>query len=330
MASTINASTSPAAIVQTADGTANLNLQSNGTTIAALTSTGLAVTGTLSASGEATISGLTVGKGGGAVSTNTAVGQQALNSNTTALNNTAVGYQALYNSATSTGNTALGYQALVTHNGVGGTYSNTAVGVGALSGVTNGYVNTAIGPANTGSVITGGTYNTYIGNANASAVGASGELVVGSGNGQKIGKGNDTAFISANTGGTYNGANTTTWATTSDQRLKKNIIDNTDGLNKITAIQVRNFEYRLPEEVTELESQNAIDKQGVQLGVIAQELQQVLPECVKEESTGVLSVQTDNLVWYLINAIKEQQTLIVSQSELINSLTARVTALEGA
>jgi hypothetical protein len=56
MASTINASTSPAAIVQTADGTANLNLQSNGTTIAALTSTGMAVTGTLSASGAATLS----------------------------------------------------------------------------------------------------------------------------------------------------------------------------------------------------------------------------------------------------------------------------------
>ena len=56
MASTINASTSPAAIVQTADGTANLSLQSNGTTIAALTSTGMAVTGTLSASGAATLS----------------------------------------------------------------------------------------------------------------------------------------------------------------------------------------------------------------------------------------------------------------------------------
>lgn len=54
MASTINASTSPAAIVQTADGTANLSLQSNGTTIAALTSTGMAVTGTLSASGATT------------------------------------------------------------------------------------------------------------------------------------------------------------------------------------------------------------------------------------------------------------------------------------
>ena len=50
---------------------------------------------------------------------------------------------------------------------------------------------------------------------------------------------------------------------------------------------------------------SAIKKDGVQLGVIAQELQAVLPECVKQESTGVLSVDADNLTWYMINAIKE-------------------------
>ena len=80
--------------------------------------------------------------------------------------------------------------------------------------------------------------------------------------------------------------------------------------------RVRNFEYRLPEEVdTELKPSDAIKKEGVQLGVIAQELQAVLPECVKQESTGVLSVDTDNLTWYLINAVKE--------------LSARVKQLEG-
>ena len=52
-------------------------------------------------------------------------------------------------------------------------------------------------------------------------------------------------------------------------------------------------------------SHAAIEKDGVQLGVIAQEIQKVLPECVSENSTGVLSVNTDPLVWYLINAVKE-------------------------
>jgi len=68
---------------------------------------------------------------------------------------------------------------------------------------------------------------------------------------------------------------------------------------------VRNFEYRLPEEVTDLPQSQAIKKEGVQLGVIAQELQQILPECIKTESTGVMSVDSDNLTWYMINAIKQ-------------------------
>ena len=121
----------------------------------------------------------------------------------------------------------------------------------------------------------------------------------------------------------YQGNNSSSWSTTSDQRLKKNIVDNNEGLEKITAIRVRNFEYRLPEEVDpELHPTDAINKAGVQLGVIAQEIQQVLPECVKQESTGVLSVDPDNLTWYLVNAVKQQQALI-------DNLTARLTALEG-
>ena len=76
-------------------------------------------------------------------------------------------------------------------------------------------------------------------------------------------------------------------------------------MSAIAAIRVRNFEYRLPEEVIDLPQAQAIAKTGVQLGVIAQELQQVLPECVKTESTGVMTVDTDNLTWYMVNAIKE-------------------------
>ena len=56
MASQINASNSGfGGIVSTGDSSGQLQLQAAGTTIAALTSTGMAVTGTLSASGQATI-----------------------------------------------------------------------------------------------------------------------------------------------------------------------------------------------------------------------------------------------------------------------------------
>lgn len=58
MASSINASVSGAGgLISTADNSGILNLQSAGTTVAALASTGLAVTGTLSASGAITATG---------------------------------------------------------------------------------------------------------------------------------------------------------------------------------------------------------------------------------------------------------------------------------
>ena len=135
------------------------------------------------------------------------------------------------------------------------------------------------------------------------------------------GKGTQTFFVGG-TSGAYNGANVTTWSTTSDRRLKKNIVNNNIGLDKITAIQVRNFEYRLPQEVdAELKPTDAIAKSGIQLGVIAQELQQVLPECVKTESTGVMSVNADNLTWYMINAIKELKAEIDALKSQLNQGT---------
>ena len=90
---------------------------------------------------------------------------------------------------------------------------------------------------------------------------------------------------------------------------------------------MRNFEYRLPEEVdAELKPSDAILNKGIQLGVIAQEIQKILPECVKTESTGVLSVDTSNLTFYLINAVKELNTLAQTQAAQIAALTAKVGA----
>ena len=90
-------------------------------------------------------------------------------------------------------------------------------------------------------------------------------------------------------------------------------MDNTEGLNIVSQIRVRNFEYRIASEVTELPAHTVIEKQGVQLGVIAQELQEVCSDCVKEESTGVLSVDSDNIFWHMVNAIKDLKTLVDAQ-----------------
>ena len=84
----------------------------------------------------------------------------------------------------------------------------------------------------------------------------------------------------------------------------------------LNQIQVRNFEYRTEDEIIDFDNPKSavVEKEGQQLGVIAQELEKILPECVKTQSTGVKTVDSDNLTWYLINAVKE--------------LSAKVTALE--
>ena len=128
-------------------------------------------------------------------------------------------------------------------------------------------------------------------------------VVVGS-NGM-VGKGASTAFISGGNGPVYAGNNSANFATTSDRRIKKNIEDNNTGLDAINQVRIRNFEYRTADEIDELPSHAAIDKQGVQLGVIAQEIQEILPDVVREETTGCLSVDPENMTWYLINAVKE-------------------------
>ena len=289
---------------------------------------------TFTTANDASISGLTVGKGGSssAIATavgsgalavnqstgrnsafgyvslaantsgtqNTALGDAVLNANTTGSSNAGGGYLTLLSNTTGGANTAFGANALYS-NTTGG--NNTAVGYQAGYNITTGTYNNILGSLDT--TLTTGSYNIQIGRyANASASSVSYSLMINTDNTARTDKGSSTGFIF--TGGSmYQGNNSTLWSITSDQRLKKNIVDNTDGLNKITAIQVRNFEYRLPEEVTELEPQNAIDIKGVQLGAIAQELQAILPECVKTESTGVMSVDASNITWYLVNAIQE-------------------------
>ena len=254
---------------------------------------------------------------------NTGVGREAISSNTTGTNNTALGHQALTTNTTGTHNTGIGREALKTNSsssyntGVGSRAlsdcttgeSNATLGYDAGKNITTGSYNTILGVAmgSYGTNLTTGNYNTLIGySSGVSSASVSGEMLICSGSFGFVGKGGNTGFISPNGGAMYNGGNTTTWTTTSDRRLKKNIVNHNIGLEKLAQIQVRNFEYRLPEEVdAELKPSDAIKKTGVQLGVIAQELQAVLPECVKTESTGVMSVDADNLTWYMINAIKE-------------------------
>jgi hypothetical protein len=134
--------------IQNTNVAGNIILQNNGVDVIATSSSAISllkpttITGALTATGGATIQGLTVGRGGGAVSNNTASGYSALLNNTTGHSNTASGYEALYSNTEGNYNTASGLNAL--YSNITGNY-NTASGNNALSSNTTGIQNTASG-----------------------------------------------------------------------------------------------------------------------------------------------------------------------------------------
>jgi uncharacterized protein (TIGR02145 family) len=100
------------------------------------------------------VNGLTVGRGNGNEASNTAIGNVALNSNTTGSGNTATGNRALINTTTGSNNTATGSEAL-SANTTGS--DNTSFGRSALLLSTTGSSNTATGQSALRDNTTGGS-----------------------------------------------------------------------------------------------------------------------------------------------------------------------------
>jgi len=127
-----------AGLKSTADSSGILVLQTGANTTAVTIDASQVV----STTNGVTIQGLTVGRGAGAVSTNTAVGASALAANTSGVGNTALGDNALLSNTTASYNTALGRYAAQQNTTGGGL---TAVGHQALVSNTTGTANVAIG-----------------------------------------------------------------------------------------------------------------------------------------------------------------------------------------
>ena len=131
-----------------------------------------------------------------------------------------------------------------------------------------------------------------------------------------------TGVITANGGVTVTGAITATGNisayVSSDRRLKNNIVPIENALTKLNKIGGYSFDWT--DDYIEKES-NGKGEDGYffrkhDIGVIAQELQEILPEAVAEKTDGYLGVRYEKIIPLLIQSIKELQLEI---NELKNS-----------
>ena len=238
---------------------------------------------------------------------NTTVGYQSLFGNTTGGNNTAVGYHALYSNTTGKNNTAIGTRSLYLNTGLNNTSigyeslslsttsnSSTAIGWQSLHYVTTGDFNTALGYIS-GSLITTGSNLTCIGfDAEPSSESATNQVTLGN------------AFV------TSLRCNVTTITSLSDARDKKNISNLSLGLDFITKLKPRQFNWDKREWYEDNISDGSKMQETPTAGFIAQELDEAQTTANTEWLNLVLKDNPEkweatpgNLLPIMVKAIQE-------------------------
>ena len=275
---------------------------------------------------------------------NTGIGATILNNNT-ADGNTSVGYNSMYFNTTGEYNTTVGTNSLTSNTT--GDY-NSSVGYKALNLVQSGDKNATLG-YKSGDRITTGSYNVVIGSdADVSSSSASNQIVIGY---NATGKGNNQISL-GNTSITAIKAQVTSITGYSDERIKREISDNTLGLEFIK--KLRPVRYKLknpadyPAEILE-DRFSAIpgsgpgnvgyirpqDDENYYDGLIAQEVKSAMDEVgidwsgwSEDIDNGKQGLQYGALTVPLIKAVQEQQDMIESQREMIDLLIEEVKNLK--
>jgi hypothetical protein len=259
--------------------------------------------------------------------TNTAIGANALSSNTEGSHNTSIGRGSLPNNTAGNYNTASGYQSLQS-NTEGD--NNTASGTSSLYSNLTGYRNTAFGESSLYSNTTGAK-NTGIGyDARASSATATNQTIIGfeatgqADNSVVLGNDDVTAVYMAEDRGAkiyagegdFSGDIVTAGNVTvsSDIRLKKDIVNLPSTIDNIKALR--------PVSYSKKSSLSSEDYGTTEVGLIAQELQEIYPNMVSEDDSKdpLLSVSYMELIPVLIKAVQEQQIMIEKQQMEIESL----------
>ena len=231
---------------------------------------------------------------------NTAIGSEALTTNSTGANNTAVGFQAGYSNTTGESNINAGHKA--GFNITTGVY-NTCIGREAGVGY--------------GAIITG-NYNTCIGSgAGVNATSSTYEISIGL-DCQGVGSGYFTFGRANGADRVYNQftANAS-WTRVSDVRIKKDIQDSNLGLEFINKLRTVTYKKRAPSEMDKdfpfyKANETEIDHKEKMYGFIAQEVKQALDDVGAtdfagwhEMTNGVQGVSYEMFVMPLVKAIQE-------------------------
>lgn len=101
----------------------------------------------------------------------------------------------------------------------------------------------------------------------------------------------------------------------SDERLKNNILSIDNCLNKVMSLDAVSFDWN--------KKQNAYS--GHDIGLIAQQVNEVAPEIVEERKDGYLALKYEKMVPLLVGAIKDQQKIIDEMREEIKELKNQIT-----
>jgi len=111
-------------------------------------------------------------------------------------------------------------------------------------------------------------------------------------------------------------------ATPSDQRYKKDIHPLESSLDKVMHLQGVSYAWKKDAAM------GAGFKDGRQIGLIAQEVEKVLPELVHTDKKGYKTLSYDKLAPVLIEALKEQQKEMKDKNSRIEKLEKALEAIE--
>jgi hypothetical protein len=111
-------------------------------------------------------------------------------------------------------------------------------------------------------------------------------------------------------------------AHSSDVRYKKNIQTLSYALDKVTRLRGVEFDWRNGE------FQNKTFSKDHQIGFIAQEVEDVIPELVKTDSDGYKAVSYSNVTALLVEAIKDQQKIIIAQENELRTMKTKLAEIE--